>query len=261
MAESVSPGFDDVWLLGDLFGHVDQSLGGDQFNPKFLDAVTALFEYPVEAAFGNWEYWLMHPELDEENEHQRRYRKELVERRRILSDKNPRLLDKMIKNDVIQPAESENGFTLFHGCSYACHDGSNYQAKPCESYLNPKDLNVVTHGLFENRENLKTDHFLFGHTHAPGYFAYSTTTFINMWRPFHHGMTDEPVEYGNDVQRFGINPGSAGIASGQTPRSALILDTADQTFTYIIDSEDAVNFRRKTFFSAYSMIKTSLTDG
>ncbi len=82
-----------------------------------------------------------------------------------------------------------------------------------------------------------------------------------MWRPFHHGMTDEPVEYGNDVQRFGINPGSAGIASGQTPRSALILDTADQTFTYIIDSEDAVNFRRKTFFSAYSMIKTSLTDG
>ena len=260
LAESSRTGFTDIWLLGDLFGHADQSRKIDKFDHSFLNALKILFEYPVAAVRGNWEYWLAHPEMDESNENQRPHRTELEERRSALATEVPDLLERIEKNEVLCPENSDNQFTLFHGCSYSCHDSRTYHAAPCESYLNPKDLNIVTRGLFENEENLATAHFLFGHTHLPGYFVYSTTTFINLWRPFRGEMTEQVTDFGNAVQRFGINPGSAGVSDGTTPCTALILDTENRTFSYLVNTDSTVSNRRKAIFSANSILNTGLTE-
>lgn len=236
-AEAIDSGFDDIWLLGDLFGHSSQSSGNADFNLPFLDALDRLSDFPISAVIGNWEYWLLHPERDDTNEAQSKCKAELVERRQIITEKKIRLFDKIMEKDVICLPEENPQFTIFHGCSYSCHDGQAYHAEPCESYLNPKDLNIVTGGLFENRENLTTPHFLFGHTHIPGYFVYSVSTFVNIWLQFTPSITEQKIEYGNGMQRFGINPGSAGAEYGDFPRTALILDTEEQTFQFIADQE------------------------
>lgn len=232
-------GFDDIWLLGDTFGHADQSTGIDVLTQEALETLRILDRYACCAVAGNWEYWLTHPERDFTAKDQGKYSEQLAERRDLLLKKNNRaLLDRLSGHEaMLLPEKGEKEFTLFHGCSYACHGNSDYQPQPCECYLFPRDLNIVTRGLFGNPENLRTPHFLFGHTHIPGYFVYSGSTMVNMWQFFTTGLRNKVIDYGESGQRFGINPGSAGIEGKHTPRTAVLLDTGEKNFTYLTDGE------------------------
>lgn len=241
IAEKTRGGLDDIWLLGDLFGHADESTGEDDLIPSVLDSFQILEKYKGLMVQGNWEYWLTHPERDEENKDQGKYRSQLAQRRELLKNKGKysSLLEQMVQNTVrIYPEKGKGEFSLFHGCTYACHRNSDYQPHPCECYLFPRDLNIVTRGLFGNGDNLRTPHFFFGHTHTPGFFTYSVTSMVNMWQFFTPEMKDRPVSYGNGGQRFGINPGTAGIETKRFPRTAVLLDTAERTFTYLVDTEE-----------------------
>lgn len=232
-------GFDDIWLLGDVFGHSDDATGLDDLTQDILDGLMELMRYPGPAVQGNWEYWLSHPERDSSNKDQGKHSEQLNQRRALLAEKrNKPLLDRLCEKSVYIVPEPEGGeFTLFHGCSYVCHSNSDYRPEPCECYLFPRDLNTVTRGLFARSENLRTPHFLFGHTHTPGYFTYSVTSMINLWQIFTPALAGRPISYGDPRQRFGINPGTAGIWGKRYPRTALLLDTYEKTFTYLIDQE------------------------
>lgn len=192
------------------------------------------------AVQGNWEYWLTHPERDENNKDQGKYRAQLTQRRELLEKKENNALLKRLSRDTVRiyPEEGAGEFTLFHGCSYECHRNSDYQPHPCECYLFPRDLNVVTRGLFGNPENLQTPHFLFGHTHTPGFFTYSVTGMVNMWQFFTTELKERPINYGDSRVRYGINPGTAGIRTRRFPRTAVLLDTAEKTFMYLVDTEE-----------------------
>lgn len=198
-----------------------------------------LGKYKSMAVRGNWEYWLTHPERDARNKYQGKYADQLAQRRALLGKRNNKpLLDWASRNTVLVfPEQGEAEFTLFHGCSYVFYRNSDYQPHPCECYLFPRDLNMVTRGLFGNPENLRTPHFLFGHTHTPGFFTYSVTSMVNMWQFFQPDLKDRPISYGDSSRRYGINPGSAGIETRRFPRTAILLDTAEKTFTYIVDIE------------------------
>lgn len=232
-------GFDDIWLLGDVFGHSDDATGLDDLTQDILDGLMTLMRYQGLSVRGNWEYWLTHPERDSINKDQGKYTEQLTQRRKLLDQKKNRaLLDRLNMDSVTAgPDNGEAEFTLFHGCSYACHCNSDYQPQPCECYLFPRDLNTVTRGLFARPENLKTPHFLFGHTHTPGYFTYSVTSMINIWQFFTPAKAEQPISYGDSRQRFGINPGTAGVGGKRFPRTALLLDTYEKTFTYLVDIE------------------------
>ncbi len=148
------------------------------------------------------------------------------------------LLERLAGEDTVCCPEGNGAeFTLFHGCSYACHGNSDYQPVPCECYLFPRDLNTVTRGLFGNGEHLPTPHFLFGHTHVPGYFTYAEKSMVNMWQFFTMDLRNRPIPYGEGGRRFGINPGSAGISGKNLPGTAVLLDTEQKTFTYLTDEE------------------------
>lgn len=239
MAEKTSGSFEDIWLLGDLFGHADESTGDEDLTQTVLDMYRILEKYKGSAVRGNWEHWLTHPERDGRNKYQGKYIEQLRQRRELLGKKNNKaLLDWLARDTVrVYPEQGQAEFTMFHGCSYPCHGNSDYQPHPCECYLFPRDLNIVTRGLFGNENNLKTPHFLFGHTHTPGYFTYSVTSMVNMWQFFTMDMRNRPISYGDSSQRFGINPGSAGIETRRFPRTALLLDTAQKTFTFLVDTE------------------------
>ena len=239
-AERLRGGLDDIWLLGDLFGHADESTGEEDLTHFVLDEFDVLRKYLSLAVQGNWEYWLTHPERDEGNKDQGKYRTQLVQRRELFENKNYKdLLDRLARNTVLTyPQRGKGEFTLFHGCSYPCHRNSDYLPHPCECYLFPRDLNIVTRGLFGNAENLRTPHFLFGHTHTPGFFTYSVTSMVNMWQFFTTELKDRPISYGESSRRFGINPGSAGIRTKRFPRTAVLLDTAEKTFMYMVDTEE-----------------------
>ena len=239
-AEKTRGGLDDIWFLGDLFGHADESTGEDDLMQPVLNSLQVLEKHMGLAVQGNWEFWLTHPERDENNKYQEKYRSQLTQRRELLGKKENNTLLKRLSRDTVQiyPERGAGEFTLFHGCSYECHRNSDYQPHPCECYLYPRDLNIVTRGLFGNEENLHTPHFLFGHTHTPGFFTYSVTSRMNMWQFFTMELKDRPISYGDSSQRYGINPGTAGIETRRFPRTAVLLDTAEKTFMYLVDTEE-----------------------
>ena len=198
-----------------------------------LDNYRIIQKYKGPAVQGNWEYWLTHPERDH-NTYQVKYAEQLKQRRQLFRNKdNNAMLEYMTQHtDLIR-----DSFTLFHGCTYPCHGNSDYQPHPCECYLFPRDLNTVTRGLFGSPQNLTTPHFLFGHTHIPGFFTYSLSSMKNMWQHFTLSMQNRPISYGDSTLRFGINPGTAGIKTRRFPRTALLLDTTRKNFTYLVDTE------------------------
>lgn len=254
-------GIDDIWLLGDLFGHSENAIGVPRLQKRFLSVLKDLEQFPIYSVFGNWEFWLFHPENDQKNSAQSNAQETLASRRRMLQRSKPVLLRGMMKNSILMLPEQQAEFTLFHGCSYSCHNTTEYQADPWESYLNPHDLNIVTRGLFGNPEHLQTDHFLFGHTHKPGFFAFSKSSFVNMWRVFTPEMAEKPLSYKNGGYRYGINPGSAGIENGNIPRTGVVLDTAEKTFQFIIDSENEYRISRRQFLHAVSLSKKKSSSG
>ena len=231
-------GLDDIWLLGDIFGHSDQAVGMSNLTEAFFEGVRYLNTYPHISVWGNWEYWLGHPEKDEINEAQRDHKEALIQHREFLLRKGYQsFLDELLQHNVILAPEESPEFTLFHGCSYSCHGNSAYQPEPWECYLHPRDINLVTRGLFSDKTHLQTSHFLFGHTHVPGFFVYSKSSMMSMWRMFESGMAGHPISYANKRLRYGINPGSAGILANGLPRTAVLLDTNEKTFTYLTDDE------------------------
>ena len=80
-------GFDDIWLLGDLFGHSEDAVGEKRLRRSFLSVLSDLSLVPIHSVFGNWEYWLMHPEKDRENEAQQNFIESLSTRRTCLQAK------------------------------------------------------------------------------------------------------------------------------------------------------------------------------
>jgi predicted phosphodiesterase len=252
-ARKIPGGFCDIWFLGDFFGHSEDADGKNHLTQNCLLTIEDLFQLPLYCVFGNWEYWLAHPENDEVNDGQRGNSNALGERREILKRTKTHLLQRLMRYSILELPETRPEFTLFHGCSFSCHDTAAYHADPWESYINPHDLNIVTRNLFGNADHLKTPHFLFGHTHIPGFFVYSKTSFVNMWRIFSPEMARTPIYYGNENQRFGINPGSAGITQMNFPRTAIILDTKEKTFQYIVDHGDPMRIYRNFFLTSLSM--------
>ena len=232
-------GFDDIWLLGDVFGHSEQSTGTENLTQPILDTLMIYLHKTTAAVQGNWEYWLAHPERDHTAKDQGKYTGQLEQRRELLAKgNNRRPLEQLTRDTVLlMPDPRAPEFTLFHGCSFASHCSSDYQPQPCECYLFPRDLNIVTRGLFGDPEHLSTPHFLFGHTHTPGYFIHSRSAMLTMWQYLTPELQGRPIPYGNPRQRFGINPGSAGIKGKNTPRTAILLDTNEKTFTYLTDEE------------------------
>ena len=70
-AEKTRGGLDDIWFLGDLFGHADESTGEDDLMQPVLDSLQVLEKHMGLAVQGNWEFWLTHPEPDENNKYHR----------------------------------------------------------------------------------------------------------------------------------------------------------------------------------------------
>jgi predicted phosphodiesterase len=235
-AETEFPKGFDIWLLGDLFGHPDQSIGDSSFNEQFLSTIQQLEKYHPKGVFGNWEYWL-NDEAGDSAASRAQHLQALKERRAFLIRQRNALFKLLSDSEVITLPAEDPEFTLFHGCSFACHETTEYQVAPCECYLYPKDLNIVTKQLFGDSGNLPTRHFLFGHTHLPGYFVYAETTGIALWMQFTPSLTDRIIRYDNGIQRFGINPGSAGVATQRILRTAVLLDTDEKTFRFITDEE------------------------
>ncbi len=231
-AEKTPGGFDDIWLLGDTFGHSGESTGIDELTQSVIERLRGPLERVTEAVAGNWEFWLEHPEGD--NRDRDKHAEQLDPRRELMNKKQNRDFFKRLSGDASRVC---GDFTLFHGCSYACYGNSSYRPAACECYLFPRSLNIVTRGLFGSAEHLTTRHFLFGHTHIPGWFAYSEESMVNMWQFFTPDLAGREYRYGEGRRRFGINPGSAGIAGRKTPRTALLLDTAERTFMYLTDEE------------------------
>lgn len=222
----------DIWLLGDTFGHSDESTGTDDLTQSALECLRGSLPRVSEAVSGNWEFWLAHPEGDSRD--REKHAEQLNARRELLQKKKNRDVFKFLNGESVRVC---GDFTLFHGCSYACFGNSGYRPAACECYLFPRDLNIVTRGLFGSAEHLTTRHFLFGHTHIPGWFAYSEESMVSMWQHFTPDLAGREYSYGDGRRRFGINPGSAGIAGRKTPRTALLLDSAAQTFMYLTDEE------------------------
>lgn len=234
-AEKTTRGYDDIWILGDLVGHADRISGKDAFVSD-VPAVLGLIEgKTAEAVLGNWEYWLTHPEDDETNPAQGKYADQLHVLRAGMDEPELELVRRLSMKNFTAVPEGTPEFTLFHGCSFTIHSGEAYMPAPWESYLFPKELNRVTRGLFENKNHLTTDHFVFGHTHIPGYFVYSTRTLTNAWMQFNESWLGKVFPYRNGVQRFGINPGSVGERQAGYPRTALIIDQECATFEYVAD--------------------------
>lgn len=238
-AEKVHGGFEDIWFLGDIFGHSDESMGQSNLTQAYIDGLDILSKYPFLTVWGNWEYWLGHPELDDSGKYQKDHDFQLKQRRLLLMQKKNRsVLERFLRQAVTcYPEGSAAEFTLFHGCSFACHGNSDYRPEPWECYLFPRDLNLVTRELFGSSRHLKTPHFLFGHTHIPGWFQHSESGCVTLWNYFIPSRAGQPVYYGNPACRFGLNPGSAGVARKNTPRTVLLLDTTEKTFTYLVDKE------------------------
>ena len=95
-------GFDDIWLLGDVFGHSDDATGLDDLTQYILDQLMVLMHYRGPAVQGNWEYWLSHPERDSINKDQGKYTEQLTQRRELLAQKkNKPLLDRLSMNSVL----------------------------------------------------------------------------------------------------------------------------------------------------------------
>ncbi len=236
-AETEFPNGFDIWLLGDLFGHPDQSTGDSSFDEQFLATMEQLEKYHPVGVPGNWEYWINDEAGDSASVSRAPHLRALAERRKFLKGQSNALFEEMSNREVIKVPAEDPEFTLFHGCSFACHETTEYRAAPCECYLYPKDLNIVTKQLFGDPENLPTRHFLFGHTHLPGYFVYAETTGIALWMQFTPSLTDRIIRYENGVQRFGVNPGSAGVAADRIPRTAVLLDTEKKMFRFITDEK------------------------
>ncbi len=231
-AEATCGGLDDIWLLGDTFGHSDESTGMDELTQSAIERLRASLTRVSEAVAGNWEFWLAHPERDSRD--REKHDEQLNARRELLQKKKNRDLFKFLNGETVRV---HGDFTLFHGCGYACFGNSGYRPAACECYLFPRDLNIVTRGLFGSAEHLTTRHFLFGHTHTPGWFAYSEESMVSMWQFFTPDLAGREYSYGDGRRRFGINPGSAGIAGRKIPRTALLLDSAAETFMYLTDEE------------------------
>lgn len=234
-ARKTDGGYDDIWLLGDIFGHADRISGKDAFVSDIPAVMALIQEETAEAVFGNWEYWLAHPEDDRTNPAQEKNLAQLNGLRENLNGTLQGLLQRLSMKSLMVVPREDPEFTLFHGCSFPIHNGNGRSPAPWESYLYPKELNRVTRGLFENRDHLATDHFLFGHTHMPGYFVYSTRTMTNAWMQFNENWLGKVFPFRNGVQRFGINPGSVGERHAGYPRTALIVDRSRATFEYIAD--------------------------
>ncbi len=228
--------FDDIWLLGDVFGHSEESVGSWQLDGTSFSGVEQLFDFPIFCVWGNWEYWLSHPENDQKNSAQKSHEESLNSRRKLFSsDPYKKIIDSVSEHDILLLPEDSPQFTLFHGCCFSCQQNSEYSPAPWESYLLPHDINTVTREIFGKPETLQTDHFLFGHTHIAGFFVYSKSTMVTMWRVFSKNMLETTIDYSNENQRFGINPGSAGISVNGSPRTAILMDTKERVFQYLTD--------------------------
>ena len=80
IAQNTPHGFDDIWLLGDLFGHSDEATGESDLTQTVLNMFQILEKYKGPAVRGNWEHWLTHPEHDIRGKYQEKYKEQLAQR-------------------------------------------------------------------------------------------------------------------------------------------------------------------------------------
>lgn len=222
--------YDEIWFMGDVIGH-DENLKPEDY----LECYSLLYEHQdkVVCIAGNWEYWLFHPERDQNPKlEQYQYRNYLPIKR--VEMENAGLLDWVAK----WPEKSEREqFTLIHGSPYSYRDPDFLHA--IETYILPQDGNFVS-GIFQRK--IATPHLLFTHTHEAGYFKFNSAN-VPVWNSLQKKDIDQPYKYNGLDHRihFAINPGSISqnrkINQGDAPvdpqRTALVIDTVSKEFTFI----------------------------
>lgn len=226
--------YEAIWFLGDVVGHEDHmDYKYDGYKGDSYACYEMLRYWQVDCIIGNWEYWLLHPEKDEdERANQHKYVRELRHARAALS-KNGILpwIATWPLSLIFEP------FTLVHG---AIDSDGQENLQPCELYMFPHDLDLVERIFLY--EKLSTPHLLFGHTHLPGYFT-CNNHHMPEWTYIRDGELNQEIPYNihNHLLHFVINPGSlslnrddqaSGFQSGLIG-TALEIDTKTQTFRYL----------------------------
>ena len=226
--------YESIWFLGDIVGHEDHM---DHKYDGYKGDASACYEmlryWQADCIIGNWEYWLLHPEKDEdESANQHKYAGDLAHVRTALSKNG------MLSWVATWPSTLIfESFTLVHGSIDS--DGQE-NIQPCELYLFPEDLDLVERIFLY--EKLSTPHMLFGHTHLPGYFT-CNRDHMPEWAYIKENDFNQEYLYNihNHFLHFVINPGSLSLNRDKKTggfQSALMgmaleIDTKKQTFCYI----------------------------
>jgi predicted phosphodiesterase len=227
--------YDFVWCLGDVCGHKNytQKKG---YEGDAAACYHLLMEKKAICIRGNWEEWLLHPELDDNDPDQRNFNDELTSmRERCLNNGAGEWIIKL----PAQRTKNKKQFTLVHGCIAPSDQPADQNEKVMNRYLFPERAKIVQRIFLYDK--LPGQHMLFAHTHMPGYFR-----IYKQNQPLWKGITPEDI--GREIKipeddsiHFLINPGSINLNRNRTnddfyddlPSTAVILDTGHQTFSYI----------------------------
>jgi len=222
--------YQEIWFLGDVIGH-DAMVSAD----SFLRCYSLLYKFrdKIRCVIGNWEYWILNPQKDkDENSPQYIYREYLQARREEL--KNAGLYTWIAEwPEKIDRDE----FAYIHGSPSAFRDPTFHTT---ETYILPQNGKYVS-TIFLNKM-INRPHLLFAHTHQPGYFRVNCVS-DPQFNTLQRRDLDKPFDYeGKGFKiHYAINPGS--ISQNRKiyldnelvdpGRTALVIDTEKKTFTFI----------------------------
>lgn len=218
-------GFNDIWFLGDALGHCD---GG--FNCDRDACLRELQDRRALCILGNWEGWLLHPERDADG-YQKIHADTLKHMRSGLTADLADYIGSWSEKVEL------GDFTLTHGAPAVGNNHTRYEhpPEPWEIYMRPTETEMVTRFFFRNQ--VRTQHLIFGHTHCPGYFHYNGTG--ARWTFLAPDVASKEISFHEHGGRFALNPGSlshngAKDCKPNLPASALLVDDTRCTFRFLV---------------------------
>lgn len=208
--------YDDVWFLGDAIGLHNNHRKNYQDAEKCL---SLLHEVNAICVSGNWEMWLK--QLDEGNQTTQPLSTWWKELWGLEQNLSPDLLAYLQD----WPQEKTDGsFSLFHGSPYQV----DLEYAPWETYLEPPQA-IVVNRIFA-LDKINTQHFIFGHTHLPGYFHYNGRS--SRWVDLSPDILEQDIPIAGPPVRYAFNPGSLGGVRAPL-KTALLLNTAKCSYRFL----------------------------